>query len=53
MKKIAILFLVNLLFSIAIAHGQPVRIAYLQSDIHQLPCWVALEKLGRFGERVF
>jgi NitT/TauT family transport system substrate-binding protein len=44
MKKIAILFLVNLLFSTAIAHGQPVRIAYLQSDIHQLPCWVALEK---------
>jgi NitT/TauT family transport system substrate-binding protein len=44
MKKIAILFLVNLLFSAAIAHGQPVRIAYLQSDIHQLPCWVALEK---------
>ena len=44
MKKIAILFLVNLLFSAAIVHGQPVRIAYLQSDIHQLPCWVALEK---------
>jgi len=44
MKKIALLFLVNLLFSTAIAHGQPVRIAYLQSDIHQLPCWVALEK---------
>ena len=44
MKKIALLILVNLLFSIAIAHGQPVRIAYLQSDIHQLPCWVALEK---------
>ncbi len=44
MKRIAILFLVNLLFSTAIVHGQPVRIAYLQSDIHQLPCWVALEK---------
>jgi NitT/TauT family transport system substrate-binding protein len=44
MKKIALLFLVNLLFSTAIAHGQPVRIAYLQNDIHQLPCWVALEK---------
>ena len=44
MKKIAILFLVNLLFSTANVHGQPVRIAYLQSDIHQLPCWVALEK---------
>jgi NitT/TauT family transport system substrate-binding protein len=44
MKKIALLFLVNLLFSTVIAHGQPVRIAYLQSDIHQLPCWVALEK---------
>ena len=44
MKKIILLFLVNLLFFVAIAHGQPVRIAYLQSDIHQLPCWVALEK---------
>ena len=44
MKKVALLFLVNLLFSTAIVHGQPVRIAYLQSDIHQLPCWVALEK---------
>jgi NitT/TauT family transport system substrate-binding protein len=23
---------------------RPVRLAYLQSDIHHLPCWVALEK---------
>ncbi len=44
MKKIAFLFLVNFLFLVAIAQGQPVRIAYLQNDIHQLPCWVALEK---------
>jgi NitT/TauT family transport system substrate-binding protein len=44
MKKIALLFIVNLLFWAGIVHGQPVRIAYLQSDIHQLPCWVALEK---------
>jgi NitT/TauT family transport system substrate-binding protein len=44
MKKIALLFLVNLLFFVAIAQAQPVRIAYLQSDIHQLPCWVALER---------
>jgi len=44
MKKIALLFMVNLFFFIGIAHGQSVRIAYLQSDIHQLPCWVALEK---------
>ena len=44
MKKISLLFLLNFLFSAAIAQGQPVRIAYLQSDIHQLPCWVALEK---------
>jgi NitT/TauT family transport system substrate-binding protein len=49
MKKIASLFLVNLLFFVAIAQAQPVRIAYLQSDIHQLPCWVALEK--RFFEK--
>jgi NitT/TauT family transport system substrate-binding protein len=44
MKKIALLFMVNLFFFIGIAHGESVRIAYLQSDIHQLPCWVALEK---------
>jgi len=44
MKRIILFFGVSLLFIVAIAHGQPVRIAYLQSDIHQLPCWVALEK---------
>jgi NitT/TauT family transport system substrate-binding protein len=44
MKKVIFLFLVTLLFFVSLAHGQPVRIAYLQSDIHQLPCWVALEK---------
>lgn len=44
MKRIALLFFLNLLFFVAIAQAQPVRIAYLQSDIHQLPCWVALER---------
>lgn len=44
MGKIVLLFLVIFLFFVTVAHGQPVRIAYLQSDIHQLPCWVALEK---------
>jgi NitT/TauT family transport system substrate-binding protein len=44
MKKIAFLFLVYLFLFAELTHGQPVRIAYLQSDIHQLPCWVALEK---------
>jgi NitT/TauT family transport system substrate-binding protein len=44
MKRIAFLFLANFLFLVTTAHGQPVRIAYLQNDIHQLPCWVALEK---------
>jgi len=44
MKKVFLLFLVNFLFFVSIAQAQPVRIAYLQSDIHQLPCWVALEK---------
>ncbi len=44
MKKIGLLFLVNLLFLVGTVHAQPVRIVYLQSDIHQLPCWVALEK---------
>jgi NitT/TauT family transport system substrate-binding protein len=52
MKKIIILFLVNWLFFVASALGQPVRIAYLQSDIHQLPCWVALEKGFFEKERV-
>jgi NitT/TauT family transport system substrate-binding protein len=31
-----------LIFSMA--EGKPVQVAYLQSDIHQLPCWVALDK---------
>ena len=44
MGKIVLLSLVNFLFFVTVAHGQPVRIAYLQSDIHQLPCWVALDK---------
>ena len=44
MKKVALLFLAHLFLFIELANGQPVRIAYLQSDIHQLPCWVALEK---------
>ncbi len=44
MRKIILSFLGNLLFFASITYGQPVRIAYLQSDIHQLPCWVALEK---------
>jgi NitT/TauT family transport system substrate-binding protein len=26
------------------ADKKPIRIAYLQNDIHHLPCWVALEK---------
>ena len=26
------------------ADKRPIRLAYLQSDIHHLPCWVALEK---------
>jgi NitT/TauT family transport system substrate-binding protein len=44
MKKITLLLIFHLFFFIGTTHGQPVRIAYLQSDIHQLPCWVALEK---------
>ncbi len=44
MKRVPLFFLVILLLSAATAQAQPVRIAYLQSDIHQLPCWVALEK---------
>jgi len=44
MKKISLLVLVQLFLLTGPSHGQPVRIAYLQSDIHHLPCWVALEK---------
>jgi NitT/TauT family transport system substrate-binding protein len=44
MKKISLLVLVQLFLLTGPSQGQPVRIAYLQSDIHQLPCWVALEK---------
>ena len=43
MKKAAFLLMINL-FLFGIAYGEPVRIAYLQSDIHHLPCWVALDK---------
>ncbi len=44
MKRICLLSLVCLCLSVGLAQAEPVRIAYLQSDIHQLPCWVALEK---------
>jgi len=44
MKRISLLVLVQLFLLTGPSQGQPVRIAYLQSDIHQLPCWVALEK---------
>lgn len=43
MKKI-ILSLTALFLLAASAFADPVRIGYLQSDIHQLPFWVALEK---------
>jgi NitT/TauT family transport system substrate-binding protein len=38
--------LLSLLLSglLAGADKKPLRIAYLQNDIHHLPCWVALEK---------
>lgn len=40
---LAIIFLLALFLDNAWA-GKPVRIGYLQADIHQLACWVALEK---------
>ena len=40
---LAILFLILLTFSVAPA-AETVRIGYLQNDIHQLACWVALEQ---------
>ncbi len=44
MKKIVLLSVVCLFLFIELSHGESIRIAYLQSDIHQLPCWVALDK---------
>ncbi len=44
MKEIIFGFAVYFWIFLAMAHGEPIRIAYLQADIHQLPCWVALEK---------
>ncbi len=49
MKKIAFIACFSLLLSLnmikpVIAEEKAVRIGYLQSDIHQLACWVALEK---------
>ena len=49
MKKFIRLICISILFSFQPNHvvageGNPVRIGYLQSDIHQLACWVAMEK---------
>ncbi len=49
MKKLVIMASALFLFLLQITGAvngeeKPVRIGYLQSDIHQLACWVALEK---------
>ena len=44
MKKVVLLLMVFLFSLIKLSYGEPIRIAYLQSDIHQLPFWVALDK---------
>jgi NitT/TauT family transport system substrate-binding protein len=44
MKKTVFLLVACLFFLVGLAYGESARIAYLQSDIHQLPCWVALDK---------
>jgi NitT/TauT family transport system substrate-binding protein len=44
MKKTVFLLVACLFFLVGLAYGESIRIAYLQSDIHQLPCWVALDK---------
>lgn len=44
MKTFFFLLLSGFLFFTGSAMGEPVRIAYLQSDIHHLPFWVAMEK---------
>ncbi len=42
----AIVCLLIIAFNVAVSYGdgKPVRIGYLQNDIHQLACWVAIEK---------
>ncbi len=49
MKKLTLIICFSIFFSLQlkdIVKGQekPIRIGYLQSDIHQLACWVAMEK---------
>jgi NitT/TauT family transport system substrate-binding protein len=44
MKKVFFLSLILIFILSGFASGEPIRIAYLQSDIHQLPFWVALDK---------
>ena len=42
---LAILFLLTLVSASGEESlGEPIRISYLQNDIHHLACWVALEK---------
>lgn len=46
-STISLVALMLFLFSFGLtqaADPKPIRIAYLQNDIHQLACWVALEK---------
>ena len=49
MKKFTLIICFSILFSLQIkdvvlGEESPIRIGYLQSDIHQLACWVAMEK---------
>ena len=49
MKKFTLMICFLILFSlqtrnIVTGEEKPIRIGYLQSDIHQLACWVAMEK---------
>lgn len=41
---LSLIFLSGAGVSSAAATGKPIRMAYLQNDIHHLACWVALEK---------
>ena len=56
LKRLIVLLLISIVVTLGLtftAFGRsdkkPVRIGYLQSDLHQLACWVALEK-GFFKE---
>jgi NitT/TauT family transport system substrate-binding protein len=52
MKILSVIILSVFVLLIGTAFADPVRVGYLQSDIHQLPLWVAIEKGYYDQERI-